>query len=167
MSQLIGGHSDHLGFPISTKNINVIDTCNKEFLFHVKLFRQNPLSSCREEVENVSTNRMSGGHLCFPIGPKNTNLLKHFKFLLPIKFRAHRLENYFRFRGLQIMTVPLNSDWALVNRLTHTSWMVVVTTTYRPKSARNRCVIEVYCGVFVLSHCFFGFSVGVSYPEII
>ena len=35
------------------------------------------------------------------------------------------------------------------------------TPTDRPKSVRNRCVIEVFVGVFVLSHCFFYFSVGV------
>ena len=37
--------------------------------------------------------------------------------------------------------------------------MAVVTTTDRPKSVRNRCVVEVFCGVFVLSLCFFGFPV--------
>ena len=31
----------------------------------------------------------------------------------------------------------------------------------RPKSVRNRCVIEVFGG-FVLSRCFFDFSVGVA-----
>ena len=29
----------------------------------------------------------------------------------------------------------------------HTSWVTVVTPTDRPKSVRNRCVIEVFCGV--------------------
>ena len=29
----------------------------------------------------------------------------------------------------------------------HTSWMAVVTPTDRPKSVRNRCVIELFCGV--------------------
>ena len=33
-----------------------------------------------------------------------------------------------------------------VNRLT-TSWVAVVTQTYRPKSVRNRCVIELFSGV--------------------
>ena len=32
----------------------------------------------------------------------------------------------------------------------------------RPKSVRSRCVIEVFGGVAVLSHCFFDFSVGVA-----
>ena len=39
--------------------------------------------------------------------------------------------------------------------------MTVVTPTDRPKSVRNRCVIEVFGGVFVLSRCFWYFSVGV------
>ena len=29
----------------------------------------------------------------------------------------------------------------------HTSWVAVVTPTDRPKSVRNRCVIELFCGV--------------------
>ena len=54
----------------------------------------------------------------------------------------------------------------------HTSWVAVVTPTDRPKSVRNRCLIEVksrkYQGVsffvalFVLSLCPFDISVGVG-----
>ena len=40
--------------------------------------------------------------------------------------------------------------------------MTVVTQTDRPKSVRNRCVIEVFGGVFVLSRCFLDFSLGVG-----
>ena len=29
----------------------------------------------------------------------------------------------------------------------HTSWVAVVTPTDRPKSVRNRCLIELFCGV--------------------
>ena len=43
----------------------------------------------------------------------------------------------------------------------HTSWVDVVTPTDRPKSVRNRCVIELFCGV-VLSLCHFYISVGVG-----
>ena len=50
--------------------------------------------------------------------------------------------------------------WDPVNRFNHTSWVAIVTPTDRPKSVRNRCVIEVFGGVFVLSCCFLGFSVG-------
>ena len=31
--------------------------------------------------------RGRGGHLGFPIGPKNTNLVEHIEILLPVKFR--------------------------------------------------------------------------------
>ena len=37
-----------------------------------------------------------------------------------------------------------------------------VGVTGRPKSVRNRCVIEVFGGVFVFSRCFLGFSVSVG-----
>ena len=40
--------------------------------------------------------------------------------------------------------------------------MGIVTPTDRPKSVRNRCVIEDFGGVFVLSRCFLDFSVGVE-----
>ena len=40
--------------------------------------------------------------------------------------------------------------------------MAIVTRTARPKSVRNRCVIEVFGGVFVLSLCILDFSVGVG-----
>ena len=43
----------------------------------------------------------------------------------------------------------------------HTSWVAVVTPTDRPKSVRNRCLIELFCGV-VLSLCPFDISVGVG-----
>ena len=29
----------------------------------------------------------------------------------------------------------------------HTSWVAVVTPTDRPKSVRNSCLIELFCGV--------------------
>ena len=34
-----------------------------------------------------------------------------------------------------------------VNQVNHTSWVAVVTLTDRPKSVRNRCLIELFCGV--------------------
>ena len=34
-----------------------------------------------------------------------------------------------------------------VNQVNHTSWVAVVTPTNRPKSVRNRCVIELFCDV--------------------
>ena len=34
-----------------------------------------------------------------------------------------------------------------VNHVNHTSWVAVVTPTDRPKSVRNCCLIELFCGV--------------------
>ena len=34
-----------------------------------------------------------------------------------------------------------------VNQVNHTSWVAIVTKTDRPKSVRNRSVIELFCGV--------------------
>ena len=49
-----------------------------------------------------------------------------------------------------------------VNQVNHTSWVAVVTSTDRPKSVRNRCVIKLFVALFVLSLCPFGISVGVG-----
>ena len=40
--------------------------------------------------------------------------------------------------------------------------MTAVTPTDRPKSVRNRCVIKVFGGGFMLSRCFLDFSQGVG-----
>ena len=40
--------------------------------------------------------------------------------------------------------------------------MNAVTPTDRPKSVRNRCVIEVFGGVFMLLPCSLDYSVGVG-----
>ena len=44
-----------------------------------------------------------------------------------------------------------NGKVGAVNQVNHTSWMAIVTPTDRPKSARNRCVIELFCGVCVVT----------------
>ena len=49
--------------------------------------------------------------------------------------------------------------WDPVNRFMHIRSVAVVTPTYRPKSVRNRCVIEVFGCVFVLSLYFYDFNV--------
>ena len=40
--------------------------------------------------------------------------------------------------------------------------MAVVTPTDRPKSVRNRCLIELFVALFVMSLCPFDISVGVG-----
>ena len=49
-----------------------------------------------------------------------------------------------------------------VNRFNDTSWLTVVTPTDRPKSVRNRSVIELFGGVFVFSFCLFDMAVGIG-----
>ena len=49
-----------------------------------------------------------------------------------------------------------------VNQVNHTSWVAVVTPTDRPKSVRNRCVIELFCGVVCVVTLPFDISVGVG-----
>ena len=45
-----------------------------------------------------------------------------------------------------IYMLRLVGRWAR-KPVNHTSWVAVVTPTDRPKSVRNRCVIELFCGV--------------------
>ena len=49
-----------------------------------------------------------------------------------------------------------------VNQVNHTSWVANVTPTDRPKSVRNRSVIELFVALFVLSFCPFDIFVGVG-----
>ena len=46
--------------------------------------------------------------------------------------------------------------------INHTSWVAVVTPTDRPKSVRNRCIIELFVALFVLSLYPFDNSVGIG-----
>ena len=48
----------------------------------------------------------------------------------------------------------------LLNRFNHTSWVIAVNPTDRPKSVRNSCLIKVFGGVFMLWRCFLDGSVG-------
>ena len=49
----------------------------------------------------------------------------------------------------------------------HTSWVALVTPTDRPKSVRNRRLIDFFVALFVLSLCPFDISVGVGVFVII
>ena len=49
-----------------------------------------------------------------------------------------------------------------VKPVNHTSWVALVTPTDRPKSVRNRCLIELFCGVVCVVTCPFDISVGVG-----
>ena len=52
--------------------------------------------------------------------------------------------------------------WRSRKSVYHTSWVVVAAPIDRLKSVRNRCVIGVFGGYFVLSLCFFYLSVGIG-----
>ena len=62
-------------------------------LLHVK-FRWIPFSNFRGEVENVSANQQPGGHLVFPIGPENTNLVQDVEILIPVKFHWNAFSGF-------------------------------------------------------------------------
>ena len=49
-----------------------------------------------------------------------------------------------------------------VNQVNNTSWVAVVTPTYRPKSVRDCCLIELFCGVVCVVTFPFDISVGVG-----
>ena len=48
------------------------------------------------------------------------------------------------------------------NQVNHTSWVAVVTQTDRPKSVRNRYVIELFCDAVCVVTFPFDISVGVG-----
>ena len=48
-----------------------------------------------------------------------------------------------------------------VNQVNHTSWVAIVNPTDRPKSVRNRCIIELFVAFFMLLLCPFDISAGV------
>ena len=74
-------------------------------------------------------------------------ILYIFKFQLIDAFSCPRLHN----------CCGESEGWDPVNRFNQTSWAAVIAPTDRPKSVHNRCVIEVFGGVFVLSCCFLDF----------
>ena len=53
----------------------------------LKLLRLHESYQSFKEVKNVSAIQRPGRPCCFPIGPKNTNLVEDFEILLPVKFR--------------------------------------------------------------------------------
>ena len=48
---------------------------------------------------------------------------------------------------LLITWLCLEWDGWVRKPVNYTNWVVIVTPTDRPKSVRNRCVIELFCGV--------------------
>ena len=61
------------------------------------------------------------------------------------------------------LTLTLKRAYFSRKPVNHTSWVAVVTPTDRPKSVRNRCLIELFCGVVcVVTLPLFDISVGVG-----
>ena len=59
----------------------------------------------------------------------------------------HSLKVHVQLYGLMIKRLlRLVGRWVR-KPVNHTSWVAVVTPTDRPKSVRNRCLIELFCGV--------------------
>ena len=62
-------------------------------------------SAVAEEKSKMSQQiRGKGGHLCFPIGPKNTNFVENVEFLLPVDSFQIRVSGFRE----EVGTVPAN-----------------------------------------------------------
>ena len=82
-------------------------------------------------------------------------MLYMYRFLLPLRWGGCWFVAYIRRFIYKLLNVNPFDYTAVVgsgkvwpvNQVNHTSWVAVVTRTDRPKSARNRCLIELSCGV--------------------
>ena len=57
------------------------------------------------------------------------------------------LDNFFKCVSFWLHGCCGEWEGGPVNQVNHTSWVAVVTPTDRPKSVRNCCFIELFCGV--------------------
>ena len=71
------------------------------------------------------------------------------------------VEKYLHVLVLDYTAVAMTGNVGPVNPVNHTSWITVVTPSYRPRSVCNRCVIELFGDVLVLSCCPFDISVSI------
>ena len=85
------------GFRGEVKNASANQSHGRRFCFSDRLESINlvedvyillPVSE--EKSKKTQQIRCQGGHLAFPIGPKNTNLLEEVEILVPVKFRLFR-----------------------------------------------------------------------------
>ena len=67
-------------------------------------------------------------------------MLYVYNFIVTVKKYLHVL-------ALDYIAVAVSGKVGPVKPVNHTSWVAVVTPTDRPKSVRNRCVIELFCDV--------------------
>ena len=54
---------------------------------------------------------------------------------------------YLHVLALDCTAVAVSGKVGPVKPVNHTSWVTIVTSTDRPKSVRNRSVIELFCDV--------------------
>ena len=85
-----------------------------------------------------------------------------FRFVVYIRRIIYTFLNVCRFDYTTVAGVRGGVRWEGWARkpVNHTSWMDLGIPTDRPKSVRNRCVIKLFGGVFLLSICPFDISVG-------
>ena len=84
-------------------------------------------------------------HLCFTC--IDFHDLSAWGSCLFVFFRRRFIHNFFNLCPFDYSAVAGSGKVGPVNQVNHTSWVAVVTPTDRPKSVRNRCVIELFCGV--------------------
>ena len=68
---------------------------------------------------------------------------------VPLVFISHNIMNVLYFLALALDYTAVAVSWKVgpLKPVNHTSLVAVVTPTDRPKSVRNRCLIELFCGV--------------------
>ena len=91
---------------------------------------------------------MEGEWLKEEKGKRVLNLLIFFKWTLYFDFYIRRfIYKFLNVCPFDYTAVAGSGKVGPVNQVNHTSWVAVVTPTDRPKSVRNRCLIELFCGV--------------------
>ena len=99
-----------------------------------------------------------------------SSMLYVYRFLWPLRFGWLLVWCLYKEVYLQIFKCVsfwlhgCCGEWEVgpVNQVNHTSWVAVVTPTDRPKSVRNRCLIELFLWRCLCCHCPFDISVGVG-----
>ena len=67
--------------------------------------------------------------------------------LLWVKYTQTSFKTFLNVCHFDYTAVAGSGKVGPVNQVNHTSWVAVVILTDRPKSVRNSCVIELFCGV--------------------
>ena len=92
MSRPIRGQGSHLDFPISLKNINLLE--DVEILLPVKFYQISFLQFQRRSQKSLSKAEAMAAILFFRSAQKNTNLVKDLEILLPLEFLPIRFSGF-------------------------------------------------------------------------